>query len=81
MEQNSQLACHREDSSVLGRLASSGSQMKSPLSQRRIFSLRSEYMVRVLDQKTSQVDVADLGDAELRITLTRLTASRSQASD
>src|SRR5271156_1251442 len=35
-------------------------------------------MAGTLDQQTSQIDVAGLGDAELRITISRLTASRSQ---
>ena len=34
---------------------------------------------RALDQQTSEVDVAGLGDPELRIAVTGLTASRSQA--
>ncbi len=36
-------------------------------------------MVPALDQQGSQVDVASLGDAELRIAISGLTASRSQA--
>jgi hypothetical protein len=36
-------------------------------------------MVGTLDQQTSQIDVAGLGDTELRITISRLTASRSQS--
>ena len=40
--------------------------------------LFSRYMVRALDQRTSQIDVDALGDAELRIAIARLTASWSQ---
>src|SRR4051794_19543717 len=35
-------------------------------------------MVRALDQQASQIDVARLRDAELRISIARLTASWSQ---
>src|SRR5258708_37112346 len=35
-------------------------------------------MAGTLDQQTSQIDVAGLSDAELRIAISRLTASRSQ---
>jgi hypothetical protein len=52
--------------------------VKTPSPEGRIFSLRPKDMVRALDQKTSQVDVAGLGDPELRIAISRLTASWSQ---
>src|SRR5277367_1307953 len=52
--------------------------MESPLSKRRVSSVRAEDMVGTLDQQASQVDVAGLGDAELRIAIARLTASGSE---
>jgi hypothetical protein len=36
-------------------------------------------MVGTLDQQTSEIDVAGLCDAELRVSISGLTASRSQA--
>ena len=39
----------------------------------------SENMVGALDQQGTQVDVASLGDTELRIAVARLAASRPQA--
>ena|SRR6201993_2587482 len=63
MEQNRQLASHGDNSSILGLFASPSGEVKAPLSQRRVFSLRPKYMVRALDQKTSQIDVAGLRDA------------------
>src|SRR5438105_3598420 len=41
--------------------------------------MRSEDMVRTLDQQTSKVGVASLGDTELRIVFAGLAASWSQA--
>ncbi len=41
--------------------------------------MRSEDVVRALDQQTSEVRVAGMGDAELRIVISRLTSPRSQA--
>jgi hypothetical protein len=40
--------------------------------------VRSEDVVGTLDQQTSEIGVAGLGDAELRIPITGLAASRSQ---
>ena len=41
--------------------------------------MRTEDMVGALDQQSSQVDVASLGDAELRVAIPGLAASRPQA--
>src|ERR1019366_10018054 len=41
--------------------------------------MRPENMVGALDQQTTQIDVAGLGDAELRVAVPGLTASRPQA--
>jgi hypothetical protein len=41
--------------------------------------VRSEDVVGTLDQQTSEIGVAGLGDAELRVPISGLAASRSQA--
>ncbi len=81
MKQDCKLACDGNDGSITGLLASARSQMQAPLSQRRVFSTRTEDMVGALDQQRSQVDVASLGDAELRVAVPGLAASRPQAED
>ena len=53
--------------------------MKAPLSQARILSMRSKYVVGTLDQQATEIDVAGLADAELRISVARLAASWPQA--
>ncbi len=50
VKQNGQLACHGDDCFILGPLASSSGQIKAPSTERRVFSLWSEYMVGTLDQ-------------------------------
>lgn len=40
--------------------------------------MRSEDVVGTLDQQTSKISVAGLGDAELRVPITGLAASRSE---
>jgi hypothetical protein len=75
MEQNGQLACHRNNCLVLGLLAASGSQVQTPLSECRVPSMRPEDMVRTLDQQTSEICVASFCNAELRISFAGLTAS------
>ena len=41
--------------------------------------MRSEDVVGTLDQQTSEISVAGLGDAELRVPISGLAAFRSQA--
>lgn len=41
--------------------------------------MRSEDMVGAFDQQASKIGVAGVGDAELRIMVSRLTSTRSQA--
>jgi hypothetical protein len=41
--------------------------------------MRSEHVVGTLDQQRPKVDVVGLGDAELRVAVAGLAASRSQA--
>jgi hypothetical protein len=48
--------------------------MKSPLSQRRVLTVRSKDMVRALDQQTSEISVTRMRDAELRIAFAQLAA-------
>ena len=79
MKQYCQLASHGNDGPISGLLASARRQMQSPLSQGRVFSVRPKHMVGALDQQRAQIDVAGLGDAELRIALAGLAATRSQA--
>ena len=50
--------------------------MQAPLSQGRVSSLWSKDVVGTLDQKTSEVGVAGLGDTELGIVISGLTAFR-----
>jgi hypothetical protein len=69
MEQDSQLASHSNHGLVLGLLASSFRQMQSPSPEGRVFSSWPEDVVRALDQQASQIDVASLRDAELRISI------------
>lgn len=79
MKEHSQFSCHGNDSSVPRLLATSSSQMEAAPSKGRVFPLRPEYAVGTLDQKTSSINIAGLGDAELRISIPRLAPSRSQA--
>jgi hypothetical protein len=41
--------------------------------------VRAEDVVGTLDQQASEISVAGLGDAELRVSISGLAASRSQA--
>jgi hypothetical protein len=41
--------------------------------------MRSKDVIGALDQQTSKISVAGMGDAELRIVISRLTSPRSQA--
>ena len=50
--------------------------MEAAPSKGRAFPLRPEYVVGTLDQKTSSINIAGLGDAELRISIPRLAPSR-----
>jgi hypothetical protein len=79
MEQNGQLARYRDHGLALGLLAASCRQMQAPLPEGRVPSMRSEDVVRTLDQQTSEIGVASLGDTELWIVFAGLTASWSQA--
>ena len=41
--------------------------------------MRSKDVIGALDQQTSEIGVAGVSDAELRIMISRLTSTRSQA--
>src|SRR5271156_6923729 len=79
MEQNGELTRYCDHSLALGLLAASCRKVQAPLSECRVPSMRSEDVVGTLDQQTSEISVACLGDAELRIVFAGLTASWPQA--
>ena len=78
MEQYGQLAGDCHDGLVLRLLTASGSQVQTPLSKRGISAVWSQDVVGALDQQTSEICVASLGDAELRITFAGLAAFWSE---
>ena len=53
--------------------------MQTPVSQAGVVSVPSEDMVGALDEQGSEIDIARLGDAQLRISLAGLAASRSES--
>jgi hypothetical protein len=79
MEQNGQLTRYGNDSLVLCLLATSGRQGEAPAAKRRVLPRRAKYMVGTFNQQHSQITIPSLGDAQLRISIPRLTASWSQA--
>ena len=62
----------------LSLFAASGCEVQAPLSQCRVSSMWPQDMVSALDQQTSKIGVASLGDAELWIAFARLAAFWSQ---
>ena len=76
MEQHGQLARYCDDGLTLGLLPTSGGQVQTPLSQRRVSAMRSQDVVGALDQQTSEICVAGMGDAKLRIMVSGLTSTR-----
>lgn len=79
VEQHSQLAGYGNNGFTLGLLATSCGQVQAPLSKRRVSPVRSKDVVGALDQQTSEIGVAGVSDAELRIVISGLTSTRSQA--
>ena len=79
MEQHGQFASYCDDCLTLRLLTTSGGQVQTPLSQRRVSSMRPQDVVGALDQQTSEIGVAGLRDPELRVPISGLAASRSQA--
>ena len=53
--------------------------MEAPLPKRRVSSVWSKDVVRALDEQTSEIRVAGVRDAQLRIVISGLTSTRSQA--
>jgi hypothetical protein len=81
MEQYSEFSSYGNDGTVSRLLASTRCQMESPLSQVGVLPVSPENLVGTLDQRRAQIDVAGLGNAELRIWISfaGLAAPRSQA--
>jgi hypothetical protein len=77
MEQDGQLPRHGNNSLALGLLATSSCQMQALQSECRVPAMSSQDMVGTLDQKTSEIDVPSLGNAELWVSCAGLTAPRS----
>src|ERR1700742_2407933 len=77
MKQNGKLASYGDNGLAPGLLTASTSKVQSPLSKRRILTVRPENMVRTLDQQTSEIGVTRMRDAELRVMLARLTSHRA----
>ena len=63
MKQHGKLAGYCNDGLTLGLLATSCGQMQPPLSKRRVSSVRSEDVVRALDQQASEICIAGVSDA------------------
>jgi hypothetical protein len=78
MEQDSQLTRKGNYGLALGLLAATSREMEAPLSECGVPPMRSEDVVRTLNQQTSEIGVASLGDAELWVAFAGLTASWSQ---
>jgi hypothetical protein len=69
VKQHGKLAGYCNDGLTLNLLAASRREVEAPLSKRRVSSVRSQDVVGALYQQTSQVCVAGMGDAELRIVI------------
>ena len=72
MQQNRQLPRHRHDRSLLRILAAARRQLQPPPLQIRIRPPPAQNTVRSLHQQLPQIDVAFLGDPQLRLALPRL---------
>ena len=79
MEQDGQLTSYCNNSLAPRLPSASRSQMQTPLSKRQVSSMRSKDLVGALDQQTSKVRVASLGNAKLRIVVSGLAALRLEA--
>ena len=77
VKQHGKLAGNGNNGLALGLFSTSTSQMEPPLSQCRVSSVRSKDVVGTLDQQTSEICVAGVGDAKLRIMVSGLTSARS----
>ena len=79
MKQHGEFAGHCDHGFTLRLLTTSGGQVQTPLSQRRVSAVRSKDVVGALDQQTSEIGVAGMGDAKLRIVVSGLTSPWTQA--
>ncbi len=79
MQQHGELACYRNDRTLLRVLLPFRCQCQSPTPQVRVRSERSQDVVRRANEKTSEVGVAGLGDSQLRIEIAGLAVSRTQS--
>ena len=79
MEQYSKLVSDGDDGPIARLLAAAGCQMQSPSSKSGVFTPRPEDVVGALDQQRPQIDVAGLGDAQLRIVAAGLASPWAQA--
>jgi len=79
MQKDSQLPSYSDHGLTLGLFAASGCEVQAPLSQCRVSSMWPQDMVSALDQQTSKIGVASLGDAKLRIAFARLAAFWSES--
>ena len=64
MKQDGELTGDGHDGLVLRLLTATCCQVQAPLSQRRVSTMWSQDVVSALDQQTSKIGVARLGDAE-----------------
>ena len=77
MKQNGQLTRYRNNGLASWPACHLVQLDAGPTVESRVPAMRSEDMVRTLDQQTSQIGVASLGDAELRVAFPGLAASWS----
>jgi hypothetical protein len=59
--------------------AASRTQVEPPLTQGRVFTPRPDDVAGAFNQELAEISIAGLCDAELRVAVTRLASSRSQA--
>jgi hypothetical protein len=77
VKQHGKLAGYCNNGLALDLLTTSSGSVQTPLSKRRISSVRSKDVVGALDQQTSEIGVACMGDVKLRIMVSGLTSARS----
>jgi hypothetical protein len=79
MEQYSQFACQSYDSSFLGILPSSFSDLQSPTTQVAVFTKGSQYVVSTMYEEPAKIAVTSLGDMELWIMFAGLILFRDKS--
>src|ERR1035441_1763053 len=78
MQDDGQFASHGDDGALLAALASGCSQLQTPAAQLRVWSEAPQHVLRCLHQQASEVDVAGLGYAMLRVRVSGLALARTQ---